>query len=244
MTVFVNTEYRIMVGAGDIAGFARQVDLMVEQAELDVTPLNSGGFYQYTGGLVRHMVNVQGMQSFAATGPDALIGGPDVARSAFTLCPRNFGDAVADPAYLGHGWDFSLTPLSGAVGEVAGFSTTFNGDNRLARGVVLAPLAARTTTGSGTATALASPSATQSLAASFHVTSVSGTGSIVFTVQTDDAVGFPSATTRITSQSFTGVGAQYARTAVGAYSGETHVRAGWTITGFTSVTFFVAAGLA
>lgn len=244
MTQFVNTEYRIMAGAGDIAGFARQIDVMVEQSELDITPLNAGGFFQYTGGLVRHMINVQGMQSFAANGPDALIGGPDVARSAITVCPRNFGDAVADPAYFGHGWDFSLTPLTGAVGEVAGFSTAFTGDNRLARGIVLAPLAARTATGTGTATALASPSAAQSLAASFHVTSVSGTGSIVFTVQTDDAVGFPSATTRITSQSFTGAGAQYARTAVGAYSAETHVRAGWTITGFTSVTFFVAAGLA
>jgi hypothetical protein len=244
MTVFVNTEYRIMAGAGDIAGFANQIELMVEQNELDFTTLNSGGWFVAGGGLVRHSLNVSGLQSFAADGVDALIGGPTVGRQAFTVCPRNFGNTLADPCYLGHGWDFGFTPLSGSVGEVAGFSTTWTGDNRLARGQVLHPLAARTSTANGTTTTFTNPTATQALAASFHVTSVSGAGSIVFTVQTDDNSGMSSAVTRITSQSFTGTGSEFARLAPGAFSGETHIRTAWTITGFTSVTFLVAAGVA
>lgn len=31
MTVFVNTEYRIMAGAGDIAGFANQIEIMGDE---------------------------------------------------------------------------------------------------------------------------------------------------------------------------------------------------------------------
>ena len=46
----------------------------------------------------------------------------------------------------------------------------------------------------------------------------------------------------ITSQSFTATGAQFTSLA-GALTGETHIRTQWTITGFTSVTFAVAAGV-
>ncbi len=244
MTAFVNTNMRILVGSGDLAGFASSAEVMVEQDEVDITPLNAGGWRQVIGGLSRHMLSVQGFQSFSAAGPDALVGGTTVGRQAFSVCPQNAGDTIADPCYIGQGWDFTYTPLTGSVGQAAGFNVTFNGDSRPARAQVLHPLAARTATGNGTVTTFTNPGSTQALGASFHVTSVTGSGSIVFTVQTDDAAGFSSPTTRITSQSFTAGGSQFAAAAVGAFSGETHIRTAWTITGFTSVTFFVAAGAA
>lgn len=243
MSVFVNSDFRIMVDTADAAGFANSLELMVEQEEVEVTPLNAGGYRQFIGGLARHMVNVDGYQSFATTGPDAVFGGVTAPRSVLSVCPHNFGDAVGDPAYIGQAFDLSYTALSGQVGQAAAFSAGWTGDNRAARGVVLHPLAARTATGNGTTVAFANPSATQGLAASFHVTSVSGSGSVVFRVQTDDSSGMSSPALRITSQSFTAVGAQFSRLAPGTYSSETHARVTWTISGFTSVTFFVAVGI-
>ena len=52
--------------------------------------------------------------------------------------------------------------------------------------------------GTGTAVAFTAPTATQSLYASFHVLSVTGTGTLTLKVQTDDNGSFTSATDRIT----------------------------------------------
>jgi hypothetical protein len=52
-----------------------------------------------------------------------------------------------------------------------------------------------------------------------------------------------SATTRITSTAFAAVGAEV-RSLAGALAGETHIRVVYTISGFTSVTFTVAAAVA
>jgi hypothetical protein len=101
-----------------------------------------------------------------------------------------------------------------------------------------------TATGSGTATTFTTPVAGQGIWASFHVTSVTGTGTITFTIQTDDNSGFSSSTTRLTATAMAAVGGQFATAATGALAGETHIRVGYAISGFTSVTFFAAAGVA
>jgi hypothetical protein len=122
------------------------------------------------------------------------------------------------------------------------FGFGWTGDAQMVRGQMLHPAAARTATGSGTTTTFTAPTATQSLYAAFHVLSVTGAGTITFTIQTDDNSGMTSATTRITSSAFAAVGHQFASLA-GALTGETHIRVGYTIAGFTSVTFAVAAGV-
>ena len=104
------------------------------------------------------------------------------------------------------------------------------------------PSAARTASGNGSAVAFTAPTATQTLYAQWHLLAVSGTGSVVFTIQTDDNAGFTTPTTRITSSSLTAVGAG-AGTLAGALTGETHIRVAYTITGFTSATFVVSAGV-
>jgi hypothetical protein len=62
------------------------------------------------------------------------------------------------------------------------------------------------------------------------------------TVQTDDNAGFTSSTTRITSTAFAAIGHQFTSLA-GALAGETHVRLGWTIAGFSSCVFSAAVGV-
>ena len=61
-------------------------------------------------------------------------------------------------------------------------------------------------------------------------------------VQSDDAVGFPSATDRITFSTVTGVGSEFTSVA-GAFNTETHLRASWTVSGTGSISFVVVCGV-
>jgi hypothetical protein len=243
MAVFANTRVSAVIDALEIAAFATTVTLEASADEIDVTTLASGGWRQKIPGLRTFSIGVEGYQDFDTMGVDPVFGVSGLTGlDAFTIAPTSTG-TVGDLAFIGQGRLIGNVPLSGAVGDAAAFSMNWTGTDVVARGSVLHPSAARTATGNGTALAFTFPTTGQLLYATFHVLSVTGTGSIVFTVQSDDAVGFPSATTRITSQSFTGTGHQLASVA-GPITAETHIRTAWTITGFSSVTFVVAAAVA
>jgi hypothetical protein len=242
MAVFAMTSVGILVDSLAVTGFADELEMAAVVEELDVTTFGSGGWRTKKPGLASHTLAVRGFQDYATTGVDptfpiSVLGGQDT----FTISP-NGGSAVGDLAYMGQGRLTDYTPLTGAVGEAGRFGFGWAGDAQLVRGQMLHPSAARTATGSGTTTTFTAPTSTQSLYASFHVLSVTGTGTITFTIQTDDNSGMTTPTTRITSSAFAAVGHQFASLA-GALTGETHIRVGYTIAGFTSVTFAVAAGV-
>jgi hypothetical protein len=135
-----------------------------------------------------------------------------------------------------------LAAVGGPIGEGAPFSASVESDSQHGRGVLLHPPTARSTTANGTAVAQAGPGAGRTLYAALHVLSASGTTpSLTVKVQSDDAVGFPSATDRITFSAANAAGWQWGSVA-GDFSTETHLRVTWTITGTTpSFTFAVAA---
>jgi hypothetical protein len=244
MPAFVNANMDIYVDSIDLAGFASQAQFDSVADQVEVTTLSST-WRQYIPGLNTHSLSVTGYQDFDATAVDQLLTGTGTGQNVVTICPINSGATVADPAFMFTGRTTTRTPLSGAVGDAAGFTMEWNGDGRAVRGQVLHPSAARTTTASGTATTFTTPITGQSIWATFHVLALSGTSTptITFTIQTDDNVGFSSPTTRITSNAFTAIGSQFASVA-GPFAGETHIRVSWTISGGTpSMTFFVAAGV-
>ena len=242
MAVFAMTSVGVIVDSLAVTGFANELDMSVNAEELDFTTFGSGGWRTKKVGLATHNCSIRGFQDYATTGVDPTfpisgLGGLDT----FTIAPSG-GSAVGDPVFFGQGRLIDYTPLTGEVGAPAMFGFGWTGDAQLVRGQMLHPAAARTVTGSGTTTTFTAPTATQSLYAAFHVLSVTGSGTITFTIQTDDNSGMTSATTRITSSGFTAVGHQFTSVA-GALTGETHIRVGYTITGFTSVTFAASAGV-
>jgi hypothetical protein len=242
MAVYAMTNVGIFVDSLNISGFAQQLSLDAMADELDVTTFASGGWKQKKTGLASYTCSIQGLQDYATTGVDptfpiSLLGGYDT----ITVAPTG-GAAVADPAFFGSGLLTAYQPLTGNVGDMAQFNFGWAGSSQLVRGQMLHPSAARTASGNGTTTTFTTPTASQSLYASFHVLSVSGAGTITFTIQTDDNSGMTTPTTRITSNAFAAVGAQVASLS-GALAGETHIRVAYTIAGFTSVTFAVAAGV-
>jgi hypothetical protein len=242
MAVYSMTSVGIFVDGYAVHGNANQLDLSATADTLDFTTFSSGGWKIRKPGLATHSLSVDGFQDYATTGVDPVFPVSSIGGfQTFTVAPTG-GATVADPAFIGQGLLNTYTPLTGAVGDPAMFNFGWTGSAQLVRAQMLHPSAARTTTGSGTATTFTTPTATQTLYASFHVLSVTGAGTITFTIQTDDAVGFPSPVTRITSSAFAAVGGGFGSLA-GALAGETHIRAGWTVAGFSSVTFAIAAGV-
>lgn len=242
MAVYANTNMLLAVDGIALAGFAKSAEHTATCDELEVTTIDAAGWRKKIPGLGTHSLAVDGFADFdATTGLDPFLQATATGQNVVTFAPINAGATIGDPAYIFAARTTKRTPLTGSVGEAAGFAAEWVGDGRTVRGQVIHPVAARSTTANGTATTFTAPTATQSLWAAFHVLAVSGAGTITFNVQTDDNAGMTTPTTRITSSAFAAVGGQFSSLA-GALTGETHVRVTWTISGFTSVTFLVSTG--
>jgi hypothetical protein len=244
MAIFANTSLHAAANELNISAWANMVEVSAESDELDVTTFAGGGYRQKITGLGSFTAAVNGFQDFVAPAPGVSFPGPsattDGALTTFTVAPQ--GDTVGNIAYFGQTRVMSMNDLSASVGEAAGFSLNMVGTLRLVRGIMLHTVSAETVTGTGTAFAFTMPTATQSLHMAVHVHSVTGAGTFTPFLATDNAIGFPSATTRLTSTAFTAIGSSFSSVA-GAIASETHARVGWTISGFTSDTFSVAAGV-
>ena len=241
MAVYSQTAMAIAINDLQLAGFVNAAEVTTSADTKDVTTFGSAGHRQSVVGLATFMLKTSGFQDQVGPSPATAFTPSTIgAIDSFTVSIP--GTAVADVAYIGTALDTKISE-SAAVGEVAPFSVDWTGTGRIVRGQLLHPAAARTATGNGTATPFVTPTATQSLWASFHVHSVTGTGTITFTVQTDDNVGMATPVTRITSTAFAAIGGEV-RSLAGALAAETHIRVVYTIVGFTSVTLTVAAGTA
>jgi hypothetical protein len=241
MAVYVNNTMAIAVNELQAAGYVNAVELTASAETKEITTFASAGFRQYAVGLATWMANISGYHDQTGPSPATLFT-PSTLGTTDTITMSVPGTTVADPAFFGSSIDTQQTD-NAQVGEAAAWSGAWSGTGRLIKGQLLHPAAARASTGNGTTTTFTTPTASQSLWASFHVHSVTGSGTITFTIQTDDNGGMSSATTRITSTSFAAVGAEV-RSLAGALAGETHIRVVYTISGFSSVTFTVAAGVA
>ena len=119
------------------------------------------------------------------------------------------------PAFFSLLTEGEYSPVSGTVGEMAAFRVS--GEGRGGGGLIKGQIFINRTgvsasSNSGTAVQLGAVSATQSVYASLHALTVSG-GTLDVTVESDDAIGFPSQTTRITFTQITAVGSEFASTA-------------------------------
>lgn len=241
MTAFVATSVSIALDTTELAGYVNKLDLNATAEAKPWDNFGGGGWKSFAPGLMMVTLEATGFNDFGSTGLDAAVpltgfGGSSV------YCVSVPGTTAADPAFFGQGVRSSQLPAGFKIGEVSDWSLGLSGNGRMVRGSLLHPSAARAASGTGTAVAFTAPTATQSLYASFHVLSVTGAGTLTLKVQTDDNSGFATPTDRITSTAFAAVGSQQTSLA-GALAGETHMRATWTVAGFTSVTFIVAAGV-
>lgn len=237
MATFVATDTRPFVGALDLTALTESVMFGdITAATVPFTNMASGGWVENKPGLISGEFTVNLFQDFAVGVNDDVLGQAGIGTQyAVTLLP-NSTDVTA---YLSRGYVGKRSPLTGGPGAAAKSTVTMPYDTKILRGVRGEVATTATVTGTGTARVLAGPSATQTLYATLHVTAYSGLTNAIFTVESDDAVGFPSPITRLTFSTVTGTTSQFA-SVVGGWATETHHRLKWTLTGVGSITFTAA----
>lgn len=245
MAPFVALNSRLLFAHLNLTSLASSIDFgPIKFEKKRFTNFGSGGFEEWKPGLGSGDYKL-GLYQDRATGvlEDQITLSTIRNTYPITVIPNETGgDAAGDPAQLSRGIIAGYSQIKLTVGsaDTADISGSF--DSPIARGLVAHPSAARTANGTGTAVALAGPTATQKLYACLHVTAFSGFTNVVFKIQSDDAGGFPSATDRITFATVTGTTSEFASVA-GSFSTETHQRISWTVTGSGSVTFVAAFGV-
>lgn len=243
MGKFVLKGVRLFAGGADLTGNTAKVELASEVETKDATAFNPNSttevWQEVLAGLASTKASGEGQweaqdtskvddASWAALG----------AVGAWTACPA--GANVGDVAWLTRMMQGSYQ-LGDQVGEVAPWSADWSGSWPLARGQILHPPGTpRTATGNGTGRQLGALLATGALYVTLHVLSAAGTTpSLTVVVESDDASGFASPTTRATLTAATARGGQTVKIPGPVTDDWWRVR--WTISGTTPSFLFVAA---
>ncbi|OPC81811.1 hypothetical protein B4N89_13475 [Embleya scabrispora] len=242
MTKMILLGVRAFAAGVDLTGASTKVEISAEVEDKDATTYGSGGWKEVLGGLSSAEIAAEG---YWEAGDPSMVDDASWAQfggiGPWTIGPA--GAAVGDLAYFTQALraDYGL---GDQVGEIAPWKGTAKSSWPLVRGSIAHPPGtARTVTGVGTAMQLGAVPAGKRLYAALHVLSVAGTAgpSITARVESDDAIGFPSPTTRATFTAATAPGGQTLRTDGTAIT-DTYYRLAWTITG-TTPSFMLAAAL-
>lgn len=240
MSKFVLLNARLFAVGADLTGASNKIELTAEVEDKETTNYYSNGYKEVIGGLGSAEVAAEGQWEAAdVTKVDnaswSQLGGV----GPWTACPDNA--TVGDLAYITQCLRSSYS-LGGSIGDVAPWSGKGASAWPLVRGQMAHPAGtARTTTGVGTAVQLGAVTAGKRLYAALHVLSVAGTTpSITARIESDNAVGFPSATTQLTFTAANAAGGEALRTTGGAITDD-WFRVAWTITGTTPSFLFATS---
>lgn len=202
------TNVQLLLGSMELGPFSGEFDLSIEAAMQEANNFAGLGYTIVVPGLTSAMGSIKGHADYATGAVSSTFNTASRgSQYAFSVLPVGSASAAGDPAFLMRGLLGSMKMLTGATGEVANFEMSITGDNAGVDGAVALPLATRGTV-TGTAIQLGAVSATDRLWAAVHVTGGTFTN-LVVTIESDNAVGFPSTTTVITFATVSAAGWQF-----------------------------------
>lgn len=235
------TDVTTYIAGYDITTDSNELSLTAMAEELDATTFGSGGYRTRKGGLKDLEVGLNGFwdASSATASVDPLtfasLGTSD---QVLTIAQD---DAESSIAYMGQVNKFGYQ-MFGAIGPLTPFSLDMKGSN--AQGLVRGQLAKLkgnvSATGQlGSILNLGAPVTGQFVYCAVHIFSAGTT--ITLQLQSDDAVGFTTPTTRATIGPITTTGGTWMTRVAGPFALETHWRL--NISAITG-TFSIAAAIA
>ena len=244
MAVFVFDNAKLLVGDLDASGVMNRIELSGEADVLDGTTFNGALTRTRISGLLSAGLEGTGFVDLADgdDSPDArLFAAMGVNTSQVLVSPD--GLAVDQIVFFMPVVEAAYSP-GASVGELLGFTVRAQSRGELVRGQILvSPDAMIAATGQSAAKQLGAVAAGKRMYAAVHLLEVDTFTSLDVKVQSDNAVGFPSATDRITFAQFTAIGAQLSSVLAGA-GGITDDwwRIDYTLVG-TGARFCVALGI-
>jgi len=232
VAVNAQTGATILVNDLDASQWVTKITSKLTRTMVTTSSYGSNAYDNFIPGMKGGDVSVEGWQDLATGAFYESINLADMNAPALVSLIPGVTPVAGDASMMAYGTIDDLSgPIEGNVGEANAFTLHENAGTIICSGPVLHPVATRTTTASGTAVQYTGPTASQTLYAGLHVTAGTG-GTLTVRVQSDNAVGFPSPTTKLTFTATTGKTWEI-KSLVGDFSTETHLRADWTVSAGT-----------
>ena len=127
MAKYVVTGNNVTIGGTDVSGSVARAELTITSTEVDVTDFASGGFTEVVGGLKSGSLSLDFHSDFGSGALNTVLTEDLVGTLVeIVVIAGNGSSASADtPSYTANFLINSLSPVSGAVGDLSTFSVTF-----------------------------------------------------------------------------------------------------------------------
>jgi len=124
---YVVTGNNVSIGGTDVSGSVARAELTITSTEVDVTDFASGGFTEVVGGLKSGSLSLDFHNDFGSGALNTVLTEDLVGTLVeIVVIAGNGSSASADtPSYTANFLINSLSPVSGAVGDLSTFSVTF-----------------------------------------------------------------------------------------------------------------------
>jgi hypothetical protein len=136
MAVFAFTNAKLVLNSVDLSDHVAKVTLKTGADVLETTAMQTGstpGYKTRTGGLFDFSVDIEWRQDHAASKVDATLWPLLGTVTTISINPFNAANAATNPNYSGSVLVSEYSPMDGAVGDLAGTSTSWNGSGALTR---------------------------------------------------------------------------------------------------------------
>jgi hypothetical protein len=125
MAKYVVTATNVTLNGTNISDSVAQASLEITAADVDVTDFGSGGFTEVVGGLKSGTVSLDFHQDYAAGAIASLLNPLLGSIATVTLKPNGTATSATNPVWTTTVLVNSITPISGAVGDLATFSVSY-----------------------------------------------------------------------------------------------------------------------
>lgn len=127
MAKYVVTGNNVSLNGTDVSASVTRAELAISSTEVDVTDFASGGWTEVVGGLKSGSVSIDFQQDFGSGGIGATLTQALVGTIGTVVIIAANGTAASSttPAYTANCLISSVTPVSGAVGDLSTYSVTW-----------------------------------------------------------------------------------------------------------------------
>jgi hypothetical protein len=134
---YVVTGNKVSIAGTDVSAGVARAELTITSTEVDVTDFASGGFTEVVGGLKSGSLSLDFHSDFATDGINDVLTEDLVGTLVQIVLIAGNGTAPTDatPSYTANFLVNSLSPVSGAVGDLSTFSVTFPMSGSVAKAV-------------------------------------------------------------------------------------------------------------
>lgn len=125
MAKLVLTNAVVRINGTDFSSNVNQIEVSVSSDEIDTTSFGSQGWRTVQGGIKQGSVTVSLHNDFAAAAIDETLWGLLNTAATFVVLPNGTAVGASNPSYTFTALVNNVTPVSGAVGDLAVQNLTF-----------------------------------------------------------------------------------------------------------------------